>query len=353
MKKESTLAHTRARFVPAALALIAWTAAIFASGLAAQEPPRRPTPAARVEPLLRPDHQGWLGIRVDEWIEDPRSGRTILTVLQVEPGSPAARAGMRSGDRLVSINGLDASTSSIRALTRALRTGDTVRLRVRRASTERDMAIVAASRPLHLRPPPYEAVQIHADSLLRVMRVLVDSMALSVERADAPEFRLVRPDSQTMIIVRRTARGGMTDTIRFAPGQGIWMRDSVRGPILRFEQFFPQIHLDSERPPLAYRALAEVGFRSVAGAEFTEMNPGLAAYFDGTTQGLLTLRVADGTPAERAGLEPGDVVIAVDGRPVHTVFELRAAMARGGEDGVRVELVRKGTRHEIRLAGRR
>jgi len=375
MRKGFAPVGPRARLMPVALAVIVGAAVLSANGADAQQPPRRPAPAAQpagqappanaAQPAIpRSGQPGWLGIRVDEWVEDPGAGTTILTVLQVEPGSPAARAGMRIGDRVVRINGLDANTQSLRALTRTLRTGDTVRLQIRRGGSERELAIVAAGRPAYVQPVPAAGIQIFkADSVVRVMRVLLDSMAQSIQRAAPPEFRVVRSDSITTIIVRRSARDMTVDTIRFGPGEADWpgpsvwrqirFADSARWTPAQFDQLLPMMAIEPERAPHAYAVLTEVGFRSVAGAEFTEMNPGLAAYFDGVTRGLLTLKVAEGTPAARAGLQPGDVIIAVDGRYIGTVFDLRAALARSGEEGLRVELIRKGVRHEIRLAGRR
>jgi S1-C subfamily serine protease len=95
-----------------------------------------------------------------------------------------------------------------------------------------------------------------------------------------------------------------------------------------------------------------LGERGVAGAEFVELNPGLAQYFAGVTDGLLTVRVAPATPAARARLEPGDVVVSVGGRPVQSVGELRVALlnaATSKPQEVRLEVVRKGERRELRL----
>ncbi len=58
-------------------------------------------------------------------------------------------------------------------------------------------------------------------------------------------------------------------------------------------------------------------------------------------EGLLVERVTTGTPAARAGLQAGDVVIAADGRPVGDIADLRRAL-RGREGTVKLDLVRKG-----------
>jgi serine protease Do len=53
--------------------------------------------------------------------------------------------------------------------------------------------------------------------------------------------------------------------------------------------------------------------------------------------------VTPGTPADRAGLQLGDVVIAIEDQPVHTVAELQARVARFQPgDRVRVSYIRYG-----------
>jgi predicted metalloprotease with PDZ domain len=58
----------------------------------------------------------------------------------VTPGSAAARAGMRSGDEIVSFNGRPIGASGdLAAATRALAVGDPVRVRIVRAGVEREL----------------------------------------------------------------------------------------------------------------------------------------------------------------------------------------------------------------------
>ena len=60
--------------------------------------------------------------------------------------------------------------------------------------------------------------------------------------------------------------------------------------------------------------------------------------------------VQEGSPAERAGLRVGDVVVAVDGRPVDDATELTATLAqRKPGDRVRLEVVRGGQRRDMTL----
>jgi len=91
----------------------------------------------------------------------------------------------------------------------------------------------------------------------------------------------------------------------------------------------------------------------LAGAEFRELTPDLAEYFDGAEQGLLVLRVIPETPAARIGLKGGDVVVEAGGTRCKDMSTLREAIA--GADpgtGVQVKWLRKGVLHTGNLPAR-
>ena len=51
----------------------------------------------------------------------------------------------------------------------------------------------------------------------------------------------------------------------------------------------------------------------------------------------------DASPAKRAGLEPGDIIVSVDGKPVEYVAQLQQQIAfRQPGETVKVEVARKG-----------
>ncbi len=89
------------------------------------------------------------------------------------------------------------------------------------------------------------------------------------------------------------------------------------------------------------------GMRAIGGAELTELNEDLGEYF-GADEGVLVVRVPDGTPAARAGLEAGDVIVRVNGSDVETISQLRRAIGRAGEP-VRLEIIRRNARRTIEL----
>ena len=74
----------------------------------------------------------------------------------------------------------------------------------------------------------------------------------------------------------------------------------------------------------------------------------------GGREGVKVERVEPGSGAEKAGLRPGDVIVAVDGKPVRSSAELRGRVALAPiESSVKVEVMRDGkpTTIDVRLSG--
>jgi Do/DeqQ family serine protease len=67
--------------------------------------------------------------------------------------------------------------------------------------------------------------------------------------------------------------------------------------------------------------------------------------------GVVILELLRNSPADRAGLEPGDVVVALDGHALQDAAQLRNELA-GVEAGheLRLSVIREGRRREIRVA---
>ncbi len=89
--------------------------------------------------------------------------------------------------------------------------------------------------------------------------------------------------------------------------------------------------------------------RGFLGVELQDLNPDLAQAFGITqTEGAVIASVAQGSPADKAGLRQGDVVVAVNGRTVRSAFDVRnqIGLTRAGEK-VELEVVREGSRKKI------
>lgn len=294
---------------------------------------------------------GWMGIRF-EW----RGDAGVAAVADVVDDSPAERAGIRRGDEVLRINGDAATEETVDRLRETLRAGETVRLRIRRGGREENRELVAAARPddqvIVLRDgevftlPPGEGglrmfrggdtLEFRMDSLL----VRMDSLR--------SRLRVLRPDSVftfhfdvDTLAFRRLETDSTLRRFRFQAPQ-------FRGRIEGLPADEARRHLETYRDLLGGPFVMELGRRALAGAELAEMNAGLGKYFH-TDEGVLVLRVSPSTPAARAGLEPGDVIVEAGGRAVETVEDLREAFVR--DEGGRLELrvVREGRRRSLEL----
>ncbi len=102
-------------------------------------PTARKTPVRVVPPRRRVVKKGraWLGVYLGS------DGQPGVLVRKVHPGSPAAKAGLKAGDRILSIN--NAALPSVRALQREVSSyhpGDKVALQVRRAGSSLKIVVL-------------------------------------------------------------------------------------------------------------------------------------------------------------------------------------------------------------------
>ena len=79
-------------------------------------------------------------------------------------------------------------------------------------------------------------------------------------------------------------------------------------------------HLGIEPAPVTREVAAQLGLDQAAG--------------------VLVMEVGDGTPAAKAGLQPGDVIVRLDDKPIDTVEDLFGELRQG--DRVTLTLIRDG-----------
>jgi membrane-associated protease RseP (regulator of RpoE activity) len=95
------------------------------------------------------------------------------------------------------------------------------------------------------------------------------------------------------------------------------------------------------------QALLSLG-RGRLGVETQDLDSDLGSYFstpDG--KGVLVLRVVDDTPAQRAGLKAGDVILSVDGDAVADGDDLRGVLREKPAGDVDLRIRRKGAERTI------
>jgi Do/DeqQ family serine protease len=90
--------------------------------------------------------------------------------------------------------------------------------------------------------------------------------------------------------------------------------------------------------------------RGRIGLAIQDVTPGLAQALELTTdRGALVTQIEPGSPAEQAGLQAGDVIVAIDGKPIDSSVDLRneIGLIRAGES-VEVTSLRDGERSTVR-----
>jgi predicted metalloprotease with PDZ domain len=293
------------------------------AGAEAQQPTPRPAPRVEERPARVAAARGWLGMTLRT------TDGEVTVVGEVMRSSPAARAGVQAGDTVTLWNGRRDVSTAIGD--RPLEPGDTVRLRVRRGSQrELNLAVVAGSRPealvLGRGDDGEDVVVIRPRELERSMRIFSDSMIVGMDSL----FQSLQ--------------------LRLRDSLGVHFREFERNELPRIREELREMERNLPRIS-GERLVFELGTRSVAGAEFAEINEGLAPHF-GTDEGVLVLKVASGTPAARAGLRAGDVVIRVNDQPVAAIDELRRGVARAqtrDPRAVTLHVLRSGQRRELQM----
>ena len=267
---------------------------------AGQRRPATRTPRAR-EP------QGWFGVVISSDLEvRARDGRASFyshdypVIESVEPGSPAERAGLLAGDVLLALDRQDVRKREI-DFVRLLRPGAELPVRVRRAGRVRDVIVRVGERPHGFK------VGYHFET---------DSVLLPP--APPMAVRVPAPRSGTMVA---------TPPAPAAPAAPLVPRGGALAPSL----------LPGQSVTLA-----------LAGAELVRVNPDLGEAF-GVDRGVLVLNVGRGTPAERAGLRVGDVIVAATDHRITSPLELQRMLQRASDGQLALRVVRKGKPENVVL----
>lgn len=151
-------------------------------------------------------------------------------------------------------------------------------------------------------------------------------LEFSGQRVEGTEqfVRLVRETPVGRVVKLLISRGGSSQTVEAAigtrPGTK-WSRPDVEREIERARMEMDRIRIEIPDMP---RAL--MSWRTpVLGIEGESLEGQLAGYF-GVESGVLVRSVLKGTPAERALLKAGDVILKVDGTNVTTPREISSAI---------------------------
>lgn len=239
-----------------------------------------PTPQASV------GSEGWLGVSFSgnfELIERPGQPRIFRfqaypVVEAVEPASPARHAGIEVGDVLLRFKQKDLRQEPI-ALDEMLTPGALLPIVLRRGSRTQTVTVTVGERPRQAFAWSVPMIA-PADPPAPIERVRIRSETPVPARAPLPS-----PPPQLWVVY------GSTDV------------------------------------PLA-------------GADMSPVPQDLHQPL-GVQGGLLVLKIPHGTPASRAGLREGDVIVRANGKPIRSSGDLQAAIRKSAKRVLSLEVVRK------------
>ena len=253
--------------------------------------------------------RGYIGVSITmvaQTVKGP-NGETLWVfheyprIESVDPGSPAQRAGLTAGDVIQAIEGRDVKRG-VTPFPQLLRPGNELPLTIRRGGRTQSVSLQVAPRPGVTFYGPY-----------------VDTMMVRV----TPEVR-----------------------VNVSP------RPAPPAPRVQGVPPVPPVtEVEPPRPPRAPTWQSDPS--GLAGARLEPIRGELREYFD-VSRGLLVIGVGAGTPASRAGLRGGDVIVASGAREIQSLRDLRDAMVAATDDNNSLPLtvVRKGEKLKLVLSWR-
>ncbi len=265
--------------------------------------------------------QGWVGIAYSGSASATREddGRLIMrfvdypSIESVEPGSPADKAGIRGGDRILAMSGKDLRDAEI-DFSPLLRPGTRIPFKVRRGVETKSLTVTVEPRPDDFTTPcPWVDERISAALAPMQLTVTVTS-----DDDDAPA---IAPGATRVFVKRPPGPTAVRATPPVPPA--------------------PPAPAATPLPPLA--PLPPQGNASTvvfAGAQFVAVGPELADAL-GVERGLLVVGAGRGSPAEQSGLRTGDVIVSVDGRTLTSPLTFLQAVEQSESRALRLQLLRR------------
>lgn len=271
-------------------------------------------------PMLSSAPAGWLGltfsgsytVRQKDGEKGVMRFEDYPTVEAVDPGSPAEKAGIEAGDKLLSLDGHDLREGSP-SFSELLRPGAKLDAKLKRGHRTRNVTITVGKRPRNYAANWGDWGMFTAPDRAPELPEAPDADWPDAASAPAPPL----PPTLTV--------RAMPSLRALAPATEAWSMSFSGVPTI------------------------VTGFSSgiIAGAQVQRVKE-LSDYF-GVDDGLLVLHVVPGTPAERAGLRPGDVIRRAGDRTITTPVSLQRALAASDSGELELDIVRKGKSRSVEL----
>lgn len=275
----------------------------------------------------RADDTPWLGVTLQSLSEGLRDGMGYdgqgVLVNRVLDGSPADRAGLRHGDVIVRFNGRSAeSPEQLTRLVRDGRVGQTVSLTIVRDGDRRTLSARLGNRP--------DDEDVPQDGTSRFKMKDQNPM-------DHPDMEDDHGDMDDH------GHNDMDD-------HGHSDMDDRKEKKLEDKQLgdmkdFGDMKVFEGRPGMNGRAFMFGMGRGRLGVRTEDLSSDLAPYFDAPAGGgALVMEVLKDTPAERAGIKAGDVIVRVGDDKISDADDLIRAMRSAPAGRLSVTVMRHGSR---------
>lgn len=258
--------------------------------------------------------RAWLGVTTQDVTRDLRDALDLpeggVLVTRVVSDSPADRAGIASGDVILSVDGRGVDSPS--ELAEAIgdsREGESVSLRFVHKGERRTLSVRLGTR---------------------------DDEDFSAPEPPVPPTPRAAPAPKAPRAPRHEMRWYSSDD-KVDPDE---IRDRVRDSMKHFEFRSP----DGDGPGMAW--IGSTG-RGRLGVRIETVTEDLASALGAASaRGALVLEVIEGTPAAKAGVRAGDIITGVEGSSVDDAEDLRREL-RNREGRVSLSIVRRGERQTI------
>jgi C-terminal processing protease CtpA/Prc len=267
-----------------------------------------------IVPSRLPQAPGYIGVTYSGDMQYRGEGSELVVehrdwpvIVSVEPRSPAAKAGLSSGDTVISYNGYVLRNNKV-SLSKLLKPGDTLTVKIRRDQTVRDVPVIVGRRP--------GATGFGSGGAWVAV---------------GPEDVWTATTTPRAVTTVRPRVSGAPPT----PAPSAGPRNTVSGAIAT-----------TPMPPVGF---AFTTSNAVAGADLQRIKGDLAEVF-GVERGVLVLDVQKSSIADRAGLRGGDVILEAGGDKVYTPLDIRRAVEKSRSDGrLELRIVRKKKQQSVSL----
>ena len=278
--------------------------------------------------------QGWLGVSTQELSSGLRAGLDYdgdgVLVTRVIDDSPADRAGLRKGDILVSFNSRTLSSpDQLRELVTDAGPGRTVALRIVRDGEKRTLSAELAARDADDSTPSWDAPTPPTPPVApRAPRAPRTTWSREAPKADGD-----------IKVYRKTWKSDGNGE----PDVHIWKDGKEVDPENMDDHLQGLKGMPGMQGMLGMQSMG----RGRLGVRIESLNPDLAsALGTGSERGVLVLEVLGGTPAEKAGIKAGDIIVSVGREAVSDADDLVSAL-RDEEGAVSIGVVRRGVKRTI------